>query len=765
MLSAYQHSGFFVLRTPLKPFAYFRALSKNGRADPLATDAKSWVECRAQARQALADLAANSEMRAAVRVSSPSLYERMNRISEAPGSKKSNKLEHALYSYVARMSTRPTPFGLMAACSIGEINGSRSMQMCAAGSVRRYTRLDMQLLSELSDKFRADRDAMFGIEVRPNSTLFGIGDRLHYTQRLTTRLGCDFQLCSVIRDDYLQFCIDGSRRGITPAELVTALCGLDKEIDREEAQAYVVELLDAQVLVSQLDPNLIGTDPLQRLVSLLKIYPETKAWAASLNAIQSGLKAMDGHSVCVPEAQYAAFESQLGKLAESVSVKIRPSRLYQVDCMRAMRSCSLSEFDIEEVRRAMQILIVSTNLNKQRPLDRFRTSFTDRYADRMVPLLEVLDDEIGVGFEGGGWEAMEPLLQGIVLQAKEPGAIGNSAPPVAADQIHLLESALASGAQEVVVDAEDCLQRSCDHILPDAFHAMVTIRARSEAAFVAGDYQLLIDHVAGPSGVNLLGRFCYMDPDMTARVRAHIKAEELLRPDAVYAELVHAPSARMGNLIFRPQLRAHELIYLGCSGSESAQRIDIGELLIGVRNHKLVLYSQRLDKQVIPRLTSAHNLSMASNSRVYKFLGLMQQEGLTCNGFQWVWRGLQAASFLPRVRAGKVILSRARWLLNKKNEPELYSVQGAEFYAALQTWRETRHAPRWLCLAEGDQELALDLDNTLSVEVLEAHMRKHALRSIKLTEPLAGPGDLWLGGDDQPFVNQLIIPFVRSPEA
>jgi hypothetical protein len=65
-------------------------------------------------------------------------------------------------------------------------------------------------------------------------------------------------------------------------------------------------------------------------------------------------------------------------------------------------------------------------------------------------------------------------------------------------------------------------------------------------------------------------------------------------------------------------------------------------------------------------------------------------------------------------------------------------------------------------LADGDNELPVDLDNVLSVETFVELVKDREQASLV---ELPGPGQLYARGPEGRFVHELVIPFVRVPEA
>src|SRR5262249_31926365 len=148
----------------------------------------------------------------------------------------------------------------------------------------------------------------------------------------------------------------------------------------------------------------------------------------------------------------------------------------------------------------------------------------------------------------------------------------------------LLSNALTSGSPEIHLTAHDLglLAQPNPQPLPDAFSVLVSIAAQSEVALAAGDFQILMEGASGPSGARLLGRFCHGDPRLHRHVEQHVRAEEPLEPDAVFAEIVHLPEGRLGNILARPVLREYEIPYLGAAGVPVERQILVTDLRVSV---------------------------------------------------------------------------------------------------------------------------------------------------------------------------------------
>jgi thiopeptide-type bacteriocin biosynthesis protein len=176
-----------------------------------------------------------------------------------------------------------------------------------------------------------------------------------------------------------------------------------------------------------------------------------------------------------------------------------------------------------------------------------------------------------------------------------------------------------------------------------------------------------------------------------------------------------------------------------------------------VRDDRIMLRSRRLEREVVPRLTTAHNHDWR-NLGVYRFLCALQGQDVT-SALAWDWGPLQHAPFLPRVVSGRLVLCRARWNLTEAELRALGQAKGADQFAAMQAWRAERRLPRYVALADGDNELVIDLDNVLSGAALAHHLRGR--RGAVLVEMFPDAEALCVTGPEGRFVHELAVPFVQ----
>ncbi|HYN70958.1 MAG TPA: thiopeptide-type bacteriocin biosynthesis protein, partial [Nakamurella sp.] len=394
---------------------------------------------------------------------------------------------------------------------------------------------------------------------------------------------------------------------------------------------------------------------------------------------------------------------------------------------------------------AVNLLHRLTPAGEDPALTRFKAEFGARYEDREVPLMEALDEEMGVGFDRSSHPAADesPLLAGLDLGGMPPNHAFTARD---GELLDLLMRARDSGSRTIDLDAAAItrLAESTPSPLP---------RALSVHASLLDD-GIEIHGVQGPSGAELLGRFCHGDARLHDAVTEHLRAEEALAPDVVFAELIHLPEGRVGNVLARPVLRDYELVLLGRSGAPAARQLGVDELTLRLDGGRLVLYSPRLGAEVRPRLTTAHNPDWRGFG-VYRFLAALQSDGVA-GALAWNWGVLSSAPTLPRVTAGKLVLARARWRLSAA---ELATVTGADAAAGWAALTRERGLPGEFLIADGDNRLLVDTTSAALIATAAKVLRGRTEATVEEVLPTG-----MAVGPQGRFAHELIVPFIRRTE-
>lgn len=758
-VSPFVAADFFVLRTPLLPFDALTSWSEGlegPEAAPRDLEAalrKDTSRLRARLRQWVE----SPLIQEALFIASPALVESLHYWLESADSEQGLKVERTLVRYFARMAGRGTPFGLFAGLSMGRPGAVTRLRLSPREALRRHTRLDMDYVCALVEKVRQEPGVRAQLSYVPNSSLYLTAGRLRYMEMRHTGRERTYHLVAVEPSSYLDATLARARSGASLESLAEALTQDDADVGLDDARAFIVELIESQVLVPTWAPPLTGPEPIPALLASSEGLSALEPTRAKLAAAHQALGRIDAAPPGAPIDSYR----EVARILDGLPVPAELPRLFQVDMLRPAEEASLSPRVVAACEGAIEVLRrISVNSGTATPLARFQQRFVARYETRAVPLLEALDEETGIGFavDGGTSSGTGPLLQGFAFPLKE----GDGRFPGGAHWRHLLnrlETCWRERSRELALTEDDlrALESRDAPTLPEAFSIVATVVGASTGQVDNGAFRIILESLSGPSGAVMVGRFCHADPTLEAATRDYLRAEEALRPEAVFAEVVHLPQGRMGNVICRPALREHDIVFLGQSGVPQEHRLELADLWLSVEQGRLVLRSRRLGREVVPRMTHAHNY-FSLGLGAYRFLGQLQQQGVQSLAFSW--GPLAQAPFLPRVTHGRVVLSLARWRVESDVLKTWGAARGSARYLALQHFRRQARLPRWVCLQDGDNQLPIDLDNVLSVDTF-VQLARNRPAGVTLEELYPTPEELCVTGPDGRYMHEVVLPFRR----
>ncbi|SHG70514.1 lantibiotic dehydratase family protein [Flagellimonas flava] len=727
----------YVLRTPLLSFDAYKNLTTQ----------------KTVSNQDFKDICNDPITREALFLASPSLLMEIDRWLEKGITDRSKikKLQHSILKYYARMTSRCTPFGIFAGCAIGQFGHETKIEPRGLLAIRRHTRLDMNYLVALSQNLAKNRSIKEQLLYYPNSSLYKAGNQLRYVEYSYVGSKRHHQISAVDGSEFIRKILDKAVKGSSVMELSKLL--VTKDISFEEAHAFVYELIDNQILVSELEPSVSGPEFMDQIRSVLSGLEKTDEILSVLNDVHKEFESMnDQLGVC--HKKYLG----LGNKIKSLETEFESKYLFQVDLEPTFNKNTLSNEVMYDVQKGFTFLNRISLRREDTLLSKFKDAFYDRFEGREVPLAIALDTEMGLGYiQNQDTGDVNPLVDNLVVNAQKKESQARNLKWTTIDsffQKKLLE-AHKTGAYTIKVTDEDFegYEVIWDD-LPDTISCMI------ELINVDGVKKIKFNGGGGSSAANLIGRFCHGDSKLFEHANKIIEVENQMNKDKIMAEIVHLPESRVGNILMRPDFRKYEIPYLARSIQPSQYQLSIDDLWVSVKGNRLVLRSKKYNAEVIPRLTNAHNYS--SNALpIYHFLSDIQNQGNRGGLWLNLDKFTEDFDFFPRIEYENLILLEATWNLKKDHVRELIENQEDDIALIdeLKVFKKRMNMPSFVKLLDGDNELLVNLDNLTSVRMLLDIITKRD--SFRLSEFLHGKEGV-VAMNDTYFTNQIIVSFYNS---
>lgn len=720
-----QPYSFFVLRRPVYSIQNLDQLYNKLASSPLNSALKTWYS--------------DPSVQQAIQVASQPFYERCQQWLKEESVSEHKKLVATLHKYFIRMCTRCTPYGLFAGCAVGTL-GDRTILEPDGQSSYRWARPDMELMLSLKEHLVDIPAVRNQLRVYPNSTLYPVGDTLRYVEQLRENNQRQYFVSSVQIDNHLTALFAQAQQGVTLDELLDLL--VRSGADTEEANDYLQQLLDSQLLIFDIEPTVTGESYFNALLDQLAQLTDIEDLVTPLRRLQTQFR---------QSADPTVLYDTIRQFLAAEHLQLSGTDTIQVDMFYPNDTHQLGKQAIRTIQQQFESLLVLNQPYQSPDFADFKRRFYDRYEHEEVSLAYALDQESGVGYGtqstlGVGYA---PLIDSLSLPSTDPG--GTSDWNWWQTFVLSKYAATLRGNQSEVeltdADLTHIRQQTPPGNVPSSFYVFGTLLAPNAAAIDRGNFRFNLSASQGPSAVNLMTRFCEGNPALTEQVRQCVFDEEDYHPDVIIAEIVHFPESRAGNILTRPSLYAYEIPYMGKASVPLSHQIPLTDLYISIDNGLLVLRSKRLNKRVIPRLSSAHNFQ--HGLPIYQFLCDLQYQDAYLN-VRWNWGQLSLQTYLPRVRYRNIIISRASWLLKRSDLPSDRLTDWPALVAA-------KGIPNQFVITVADNELLINVLISDSLQLLEQELRKNL--TVRITEFLSTADNCPLRQNGEAFTHELIVPF------
>ena len=686
----------------------------------------------------------SNDFKNSILFASPALYDELKRLlsGEIERPKNIKKIRLSLMKYLARMSTRCTPFASLASC--GCVSWGNSNNIVTDDLRVEHFRLDMLCSCAISKQLLRDHEIRERLHYRTNSTMYALGKQVRYIYYSHDQRSI-FQVRELPVTRPMKLLLSHSRDFVSFMELqnlLTKSYGLEIEASRQ----YIHRLIDHQLLTSEIDPMVTGGEMLNHMTERISLISNQRGNV--LSKLKNSINQLSSRN-SVDENEQTLHK--IHQVLEAESVKCDPKFMVQLDLFSRHEQETIDKRIIQQIKKGMEFLCRVTPENRNVYLEAFKQRFTARYQDQEIPLLEALDPDVGVGYIETQDKVSNPLIDGLAMPVKHKTSQSMSMTTFQQLMMNRIMQHDWSKSHCIELTEKDISHLPCnDSDLPLTMSAMFKIHEKlADGKFLLSDL-----YFTGRSAAVLLGRFAYGDNDIMHLVKQIVEYEQDAIQDKLIAEIAHVPQERTGNILSRPHIRDYEICYLSNSSITDANRIDANDLLVSVKLGRIVLRSKRLKKEILPRLTNAHNFIGTVTTPVYRFLcDLQHQQGRTSLVF--TLGPLLKMDRLPRIVYRNIIFCRERWLIRCNQLP--FS-KGQITPKALKDWSLHFALPRYVQLVVGDNKLLVDTGNVMSVEAMMSELGKTESFVLEEFIPCTGIAGNNTGED---FMNECVVPLMR----
>ncbi|MFA6275596.1 MAG: thiopeptide-type bacteriocin biosynthesis protein [Pedobacter sp.] len=614
------------------------------------------------------------ELKQSIAISSTDFYQQIKDIEIDQLDTMPQKLKHTVWKYFNRAKYRATPYGTFAGFGIIEKEDPSTNKLIIKNKQALHAFVDWPEKDKLEYIFQDVIDQ--NLHLFANSSYYLTIDSIRY-------LSCNEGL-SELTDleknvDVIEI-LKACEKPIPINDLCENLIASGHE--KAEILSLIEDMIGIQLLITERDPNIIGLDYFQRI----------------------------GH--------LALNNSDAYHLTERESIKGDLDRglcRHIISLLPLIKSPDPRDRNIE--------------------LQKFTAKFQKKFDQREIPLMQVIDPEIGVGY--GDMERDSGTKDFIVGFRKKNSEEFGFFNEFKASLDRKMKMAISPG-QTIFLDEKQLKIPEKGPIMTNSCGVLITVAD-----------ELISLEMTGGSTINILtGRFTLDNPTVLECARNVANSEQHANPDVLFFDIAYLIQDRLDNVNRRQLIYDYQLSILNYD--TSADPLTLNDIYLSIQNNQVVLRSKKLDRRLIPRMSTAYNYTR-SDLPLFRLLCDLQLQNIPPNIPLKLKNIFSDLNFYPRLQYKNIVLSPARWKLeyNRLQEMNIFSPEGLRQYFA------KLNMPRHVKNGDSDMTLCFDTQTDLDMEVLIGLLEKQ--KNLYLDEAILPREPNIFDENGNPYIGEFIL--------
>ena len=374
----------------------------------------------------------------------------------------------------------------------------------------------------------------------------------------------------------------------------------------------------------------------------------------------------------------------------------------------------------------------------------FIKGFKRKFELRFIPLALALDPELGIGY--ANLESNQ--LHNAALTDRIKYRNGAQLPQINYDPF--LVFLLNRSMQGPVINLEDfnSEQPCTPKPLPNSFSVILH---HFESLGI-------IEHIGGATANSLIGRFSLGVPAIETMGKRLAAIEQEANADILFFDVAYQAERHIDNVNRRKSFYNYELPILSWSCFDEPLHID--DILVGVLENEIILYSKKYGKRMVPRIPSAYNYHR-SDLPLFRFLCDLQHQNIRTKLSFKLKELLPELDHYSRVIYKDLVISPESWRVPGDLVNELINDK-KNCNNIIQRWLHQINLEVPFTVGEGDQTLLIFPFNDDDISKLTTYFLKNAGRPIYLSEAFVTDDHMVTTKSGKPLAAQIILNFTHT---